>query len=101
MKEIEYKFIVKTKEAGQRSKYGDSFYHYIVKSNLDPYMIEAFCKHVLNPAIPDEQYREEEHISTDNHFRRYWTIYEVIENVGFFGEGMNEVEYKVVIPSTH
>ncbi len=101
MKEIEYKFIVETKEAGQRRKYGDSFYHYIVKSNLDPYMIEAFCKHVLNPAIPANQYREEENISTDNHFRSYWTKYEVIKKAGFFCEGMNEVEYKVVSPSTH
>lgn len=97
----EYKFKVEMKEAGQRRKYGDSYYHYIVESKGDLQKLELFCKKVLCPAIPEDQYKKEEGVCFGNHFRDYFTDYTVLEAAKFLSEESNKVEYKVVSPSTH
>lgn len=94
-------FNVETKESGQRQKYGDSYYHYIVESNLELYMIEAFCKKVLKPAMSYNRYKEELPESFDNNFRNYYTEYKVLHKASFSDKELNKVEYKVVSPSTH
>jgi hypothetical protein len=94
-------FTIETKEAGQRRRYGDSFYHYIVESEQSLQTIEAYCKKVLKPSIPHEQYKKEQNESFDNNFRNYYTEYKVLNEVGFLEDGFNKVSYKVVSPSTH
>jgi len=99
MSKRKYVFEVEVIEAGQRRRYGDSHYHYIVESEKDLQTIENFCKKVLKPAIPSTQYRKEDNCA-DNHFRNFFTKYEVIEAKEFLESGKNKVEYKVVSPST-
>jgi len=41
--EKEFKFNVKTIEAGQRGAYQDSFYHYEVTSKEPEFMVRGFC----------------------------------------------------------
>jgi len=92
-------FDVETKESGQRRKYGDSYYHYIVKSKMHKSIIKDFCTRLLERAIPEKEYREstKDGCEFGNHFQHYCTMLEFtkLEN----GEG--QVEYKVVSPSTH
>ena len=45
--EKEFKFIVKTIEAGQRGSYQDSFYHYEVTSEQPEFMVKRFCMKVI------------------------------------------------------
>ena len=103
----EYVFEVETKEAGQRRRYGDSYYHYIVKSKLSLQSVKRFCTEILRPAMPAKQYKEEESLSFDNHFRQYYTKLEVLKESNFVDyladedDGYNIVEYKVISPSTH
>lgn len=95
-----FEFKVETKEAGQRRRYGDSYYNYVVESKHDIPMIEAFCTKVLKPAIPAEQYTKENNCA-DNHFRNYYTMFEVVHQKEFLSDELNKVEYMVVSPSTH
>ena len=49
------KFEVETKEAGQRRAYGDSFYHYLVKSAQAEHTVQAYCTKVLRPSYPKDK----------------------------------------------
>ena len=97
----EYKFVVETKEAGQRNPYGDSFYHYIIESDCQLHTIEAFCKKVLKPSIPASQYNEEDKGYCADHFRSYCTEYIVLQKPPPLEAGLTKVSYKVTSPSTH
>ena len=44
---MEYRFNVEKITAGQKRKYGDSYYHYIVTSDLAKYVVRDFCMNVL------------------------------------------------------
>jgi hypothetical protein len=43
----EFNFKVETKQAGQKRKYGDSFYHYEVISIHPEHQVNEFCTNVL------------------------------------------------------
>ena len=88
-------FEVETIEAGQRRKYGDSYYHYVVKSEISPHIIKKYCLHVLQPAIPPDQPP-----GTGDGFQPYCTMLKVLKEVDFFEGGLNVVEYKVTQPNT-
>lgn len=96
-----WEFKVEMKVAGYHRNYGYSYYHYIVESKLHLSIIEAFCKKVLKPAIPLEQYRrEEKDESVYNHSRQYFTKYEILHKAPLSSNELNRVEYEVIRPST-
>lgn len=94
-------FNIETVEAGQRQRYGDSYFHYVITSKMSAHIIKAYCTKILRPAIPQKQYKEELGICFENHFRSYHTALREIESVGNETNGVSTVEYKVVEPSTH
>lgn len=89
MQEREYHFKVKTIEAGQRRKYGDSYYHFEVEdlseSGLHEAIVKNFCMSFLQPAKSREAKRE-------------WHESYVTE---FKKVGDRKYSYKVTQPSTH
>ena len=99
---MEYRFKVENKESGQRRKYGDSYYHYIIEDLCDPknttdFITKKFCTTFLQPAVSEEQRRKDKLVGGSEgfnlHFKPYYTMFEKIEN--------RKYEYKVVMPSTH
>ncbi len=89
MTERIYTFKVKTLEAGQRRKYGDSYYHYEVEDLGDrefhETVIKNFCAKFLEPA-KDKGQKREWHESYITEFRKI---------------GDRRYSYKVTSPSTH
>lgn len=51
----EYKYSVETKENGQRRKYEDSYYHFLVISDRQEAEVKLFCMHVLRKAYKKEE----------------------------------------------
>lgn len=101
MSKSKWVFEVETKESGQRRRYGDSYYHYIVESKHGVHIIKDFCTKLLNPAITQEKYKEEQPKDFCNNFTHYYTALDVLQEKKMLKDGVNIVEYKVVHPSTH
>jgi len=94
----QYNFKVETKEAGQRRKYGDSYYHFIVTNESEiqynEHVVKNFCTKFLRPAqcsIAERQKKMDE--GKMSPFCAYWTQFTKIDDRTF--------EYKVTEPSTH
>jgi hypothetical protein len=96
-----YTITVETKEYGQRARYGDSYYHYIVSSpDMEEYKLKEFCTKVLEPAISFEDQPK----NFGNNFTHYYTCLNTLKKGNWLGKGdeLNTIiEYKVVSPSTH
>ncbi|WP_142783391.1 hypothetical protein [Changchengzhania lutea] len=92
-----YIFEVINHEAGQRRRYGDSYYSYTIKNNSEidysEHVIKSFCTGFLKPAISAEKRNELKKDSFDAHFQTYFTEFKKINE--------REYSYKVVMPSTH
>jgi hypothetical protein len=97
----DYHFKVETKEAGQRRRYGDSYYHYVVEVVSQPdyseeQAVRQFCTGFLEPARYSEdkikELMKKEHDFGLN-FAPYYTE--------FKKTGDNTYSYKVTRPSTH
>lgn len=86
----DYHFEVETVESGQRAKYGDSFYSFVVKviseSDLDESVVQNFCTKFLHPAAPSRAKQK-------NPFHTYMTE--------FKKTGDRTYSYRCVSPSTH
>lgn len=79
MKKIE----VKVLHAGQKKKYGDSYYEYKVTSNYSENIVRDFCTKVLRPSVPKSEmetpfdselvafYEVSSEISDEGHYRTY------------------------------
>ena len=98
--EMEYNFKVETIEAGQRAKYGDSYYHFVVenlsKTNFADHIVKQFCTKFLRPTKFNESERRvalQESKDFGLNFAAYYTKFEKIADRKFI--------YKVVEPSTH
>jgi hypothetical protein len=97
----EYNFKVTTIEAGQRAKYGDSYFHFEIEnlSEIDysEIVVKQFCTQFLRPARFSEAERKEQisnpSTSFGNHFSPYYTEFKKISERKFV--------YKIVEPSTH
>lgn len=97
-----YHFEVETKESGQRRKYGDSYYHYIVtdktERGIPEHIVKQFCTGFVKRAKYSEKQRKEKLDQVEAgkldaiHFANYHTKFEKI--------GDRKYEYKVVSPST-
>ena len=89
-----YNFEVETKECGQRRAYGDSYYHYIVKSENVEFIVQEFCRKIVRhaPILESEVKAHVEKVGFAGHFTTYVTSFKKI--------GDNEYEYKCVQPST-
>ncbi len=96
---MNYNFKVETIEAGQRRKYGDSYYHYIITNesevNFTDHVVKEFCTKFLKPARPEKEIREALQNGGDFglNFAPYYTEFKKVDDRKFV--------YKVVHPSTH
>lgn len=98
---MDYNFKIETIEAGQRKKYGDSYYHFIIEnaSEIDysEHVVKEFCTKFLKPSIFSESERREALNKKDAHFglnfASYYTQFQKIAD--------RKYVYKVVSPSTH
>lgn len=52
---MDYIFKVKVLEAGQKRRYGDSYYSYEVTSNRDESEVKSFCMNVLRKSYEREK----------------------------------------------
>lgn len=97
----EYNFKVTTIEAGQRAKYGDSYFHFEIENlseiDYNVRVLMEFCTRFLRPANFNHQQIKDElakpNASFGLHFAPYWTHFEKVEDRKFV--------YKMVEPSTH
>ncbi|MDZ7658054.1 hypothetical protein [Fodinibius sp.] len=97
-----YHFDVETKESGQRRKYGDSYYHYIIEDKTErgvpEHIVKQFCTGFVEPARYSQEQRKEKLNEQEPgkidaiDFASYYTKFEKI--------GDRKYEYKVVSPST-
>ena len=97
---MDYHFKVESVEAGQRRKYGDSYYHFIIEnaSEIDysEHVIKEFCTKFLKPAKFSGKERREALAKSDDfglNFASYYTEFEKVAD--------RKYVYKVVMPSTH
>ena len=97
---MNYNFDVETLESGQRRKYGDSYYRYIIVNNsevdFNEFVIRSFCTRFLKPAISNEKRKEligKEVGLSEHHFATHYTRFEKT--------GDRTFEYEVTMPSTH
>ena len=85
-----YHFEVETIESGQRRKYGDSYYHYIVENiseiAFNKSVIELFCRGFLKPAVKS---KDDQKCWSNT----YMTEFRKVDDRKFV--------YKCVSPSTH
>lgn len=97
---MDYNFKIETVEAGQRNKYGDSCYHFVItnasKIDYSEHVVKEFCTKFLKPAkFSEEERRKALKESGDFglNFASYYTQFEKT--------GDRMYVYKVVMPSTH
>ncbi len=97
---MDYNFKVETVEAGQRNKYGDSYFHFIIenasKIDYSEHVIKQFCTKFLRPAKFSEKERREALNKSNDfglNFAGYYTKFEKVADRKFV--------YKMVEPSTH
>ena len=88
MTEKVYKFKVETIQAGQKRKYGDSYYEFIVTNECEidyaPSIVEKFCKGFLHPPV---RFKD-----SPCHFDSTETLEKI---------GDRKYRYYQVLPSTH
>ena len=89
--------VYKQIQAGQKRRYGDSFYDYVVKSDLPSEKVEQICTASVRECglkysdwLADE--RNPETRSMDNHFRLHYKFEKRADGSYF---------YSVISPSTH
>lgn len=85
-----YNLEIETLESGQRRRYGDSYYRYIVEDKgenaLPGPVVEFFCRQFLKPAVKS---RADQKCWADTYM------------TGFSKIGERKYEYTCVSPSTH
>lgn len=97
-----YHFDVETRESGQRRKYGDSYYHYIITDKSEKgkpeHIVKQFCTGFVKCVRYSQEERKKKLDEVESgtldaiHFASYYTKFEKI--------GDRKYEYKVVSPST-
>ncbi len=98
---MDYNFKVETKEAGQRNKYGDSYYHYIVENasevDFSEFIVKQFCTQFLKPAkYSYKEWRETMQKEPNNFGLNFASHYTEFKKIGD-----RKYVYKVTQPSTH
>ncbi len=97
----DYNFRVTTIEAGQRAKYGDSYYSFEIEnlSEIDysEIVVKQFCTNFVRLARFSKEERDKQisnqSFAFGNYFSPYYTEFKKV--------GERKFIYKVVEPSTH